>query len=281
MLQIVIGLVIGTLLALFCPEQTSFIKGFGDLFVKALKSVAPLLVLVLVTSAIAAHQKEGSGHLWKLMIIYFVSTFLAAVTAVGASFLFPVSVTLTGTAGEGAAVAGSISAVLYNIVINAVDNPVNALINANYISILVWAAALGYMFRNAKESTKAVLEDLASVVTAIVRIDIRLVPLGVMGLVYLHCLSGRHRRAPGLCLAHLCASRRYGRFRPGDKPGHCLRHHPQKPLPAGFQMSCRERLLRLLHQKLRCQHPGKHGALRSHECSQKHEFHFHPSGRHR
>ena len=183
-LQIVIGLVIGTLLALFCPEQTSFVKGFGDLFVKALKSVAPLLVLVLVTSAIAAHKKDTPNQLWKLMIIYFISTFLAAVTAVGASFLFPISVNLTGTASEGTAVAGSISAVLYNIVISAVDNPVNALINANYISILVWAAALGYMFRNARESTKAVLEDLASVVTSIVRIVIRLAPLGVMGLVY-------------------------------------------------------------------------------------------------
>ncbi len=136
-LQIVIGLVIGTLLALFCPEQTSFVKSFGDLFVKALKSVAPLLVLVLVTSAIAAHQKDTPNQFWKLIIIYFISTFLAAVTAVAASFLFPISVNLTGTASEGTAVAGSISAVLSNIVISAVDNPINALLNANYISILV------------------------------------------------------------------------------------------------------------------------------------------------
>ena len=114
-LQIVIGLVIGTLLALFCPEQTSFVKGFGDLFVKALKSVAPLLVLVLVTSAIAAHKKDTPNQLWKLMIIYFISTFLAAVTAVGASFLFPISVTLAGTAGEGGAAASSISVISFMV----------------------------------------------------------------------------------------------------------------------------------------------------------------------
>ncbi|WP_274967999.1 serine/threonine transporter SstT [Succinimonas amylolytica] len=183
-LQIVIGLIIGIILAVYCPEPFSFVKGFGELFVKALKSVAPLLVLVLVTSAIAAHQKGSRNQLWKLIIIYFVSTFLAAVTAVATSFIFPTTVNLKTAGPESAAAVSSIADVLSNILVSAVDNPVNALINANYISILVWASALGFMFRNAADTTKRVLEDLASVVTNIVRIVICLAPLGVMGLVY-------------------------------------------------------------------------------------------------
>ncbi len=187
--QIIIGMVIGVLLAYFCPTQVSGITIFGELFVKALKSVAPLLVLVLVTSAIASHKSGQKTGIRRLIVVYLLSTLLAAVTAVFVTFLCPVTLTLPEAASTTSGGATSIVAVLKNLVVGAVANPVQALIDANYISILVWAVALGLMFRKARHATKEVLFDLSQVVTDIVQVVICFAPLGVMGLVFASCTA--------------------------------------------------------------------------------------------
>lgn len=191
-LQIVIGMCVGIALAYFCPNKASDVELFGKLFVSALKSVAPLLVLVLVTSAVALQGKNGraKGLRW-LFLCYCISTFSAAALAVGASFAFPVKFAegVLNAASEQVAAPSSVSEVLLNIVLGAVTNPVKALAEANYISILVWATALGFCFRTASDSTHKVLSDLADVVTSVVKIVIRFAPLGVMGLVFSSCTS--------------------------------------------------------------------------------------------
>lgn len=186
--QIIIGLILGIFAAIYFPQQLNFISIFGELFVKALKSVAPLLVLVLVTSAIASHKKGEKIGLKYLFVLYVISTLLAGALAVFASFLFDVSIPIPSDIKHSEVIpVSNIGNVIMNLLQNAVSNPVKALIDANYIAILVWAIALGLTFRKAECATKTVLNDLSSVVTDIVKIVIMFAPLGVMGLVFTSC----------------------------------------------------------------------------------------------
>ena len=181
--QIIIGLVIGIVLALTVPEYVSGITIFGDLFVGALKSVAPVLVLFLVMSAICQHKSGQKTNMKSILVLYLVGTFLAGTLAVVASFIFPLELNLVAAAGDVAPPEG-ITEVLKTLLFNVVSNPVNALLNANYIGILAWAILLGIALRHAAESTKTFIADVAEAVSNVVRWVIKLAPLGVMGLVF-------------------------------------------------------------------------------------------------
>ena len=182
-LRIVIGLGIGIVLALTVP-QASVISVFGTLFVGALKSIAPILVFVLVMSSLA-QATEGIGKRFRTVIIlYLTSTLLAAVVAVFASFIFPVTLKLADAAGDAAPPSG-IGEVFANLLNNIVSNPVAALMNANYIGILAWAILLGLALKKlASEQTKRTLRDFSDAVSQGVRWIINLAPFGIMGLVF-------------------------------------------------------------------------------------------------
>lgn len=180
--QILAGLVLGVLLAAFFPAAAAKAGLLGTLFVTALKGVAPVLVFVLVMSAIANQTVSGSLHIKPIIVLYLLSTFGSALTAVAASFLFPTTITLMA-APEAAAAPNQISDVLTTLVLNVVDNPVRALYNANYIGILAWAIAGGLILRNAREETRVVLSDVSGMIAVIVQIVIRFAPLGIFGLV--------------------------------------------------------------------------------------------------
>lgn len=182
-LRIVIGLVIGIVLALTVP-QASVISVFGTLFVGALKSIAPILVFVLVMSSLA-QATEGIGKRFRTVIaLYLMSTLLAAVVAVFASFIFPVTLKLADAAGDAAPPSG-IGEVFANLLNNIVSNPVAALMNANYIGILAWAILLGLALKKlASEQTKRTLRDFSDAVSQGVRWIINLAPFGIMGLVF-------------------------------------------------------------------------------------------------
>lgn len=180
--QIAIGLGLGILLALFAPAAAPAVGVLGDIFIAALKAVAPVLVMVLVAAAIAGHQSGQPTHIKPILVLYLLSTLIAAGVAVIASFSFPTTLVLNTPAAAGAP-PGGILAVLKNLVLSAVANPVKALIEANFIGILAWAIALGIALRHAAESTKKVLFDLADAVSSVVKLVIRLAPLGIFGLV--------------------------------------------------------------------------------------------------
>ena len=182
--QIIIGLVIGIILAIAFPKQLAFLPFFGDLFVGALKAVAPVLVLFLVMSAIAQHKSGQKTNMKHIIGLYLLATFLAGVTAVIASFIFKVNLVLPEASQSDVAPPGGIIEVLRNLLLNVVDNPVNALTNANYIGILAAAIMMGLAIKHAKDTTKSVIEDLANAVSQIVRWVIKFAPLGVMGLVF-------------------------------------------------------------------------------------------------
>ncbi|EIK52292.1 serine/threonine transporter SstT [Stutzerimonas stutzeri TS44] len=180
--QIVVGLVLGCLLAVLWPSAAQSAGLLGDLFVAALKAVAPVLVFVLVIASLANHRHGQPTHIRPIIMLYALGTLAAAVVGVSASFLFPTELVLVRQAADVTPPSG-VGEVLRTLLFNVVDNPVKALIAGNFIGILAWAIGLGFAFRHAGESTRQLVNDLSSGVSLIVKVVIRLAPLGVFGLV--------------------------------------------------------------------------------------------------
>ena len=181
-LRIVIGILLGTLLAITAPDAATSAAFLGSLFVGGLKAVAPILVFVLVISSIA-NQKTGQHTNMKPIIsLYLLGTLAAALVAVVMSFLFPTTLTLV-TNSSSATPPEGIGEVLNTLLFKIVQNPVEALLTGNFIGILAWALGLGVLLRSAADSTKAMLHDASTAVSAIVRFVIQLAPLGIFGLV--------------------------------------------------------------------------------------------------
>ena len=184
-LRIVIGMVIGAALALIIPnaaETASGIGILGTLFVGALKAIAPLLVFVLIISALAQSKEKLGKQFGTVIVLYLISTFLAAVVAVIASFILPVTITLTDAASDAA--PDSFVSIFTGLLGNVVSNPIGSIVSGNYLGILFWAIVLGFAFKNASESTKLFLYDASEAVTRAVRFVISLAPFGILGLVF-------------------------------------------------------------------------------------------------
>ena len=180
--QIIIGLILGIVVAFVSPT-TAVVCGFlGTLFVSALKAVAPVLVFVLVGAAIANQQIDGRTQMRPIIVLYLVGTFAAAATAVIVSFIWPVTIEFA-KASQDVATPGDIVEVLRNLLVSVVDNPVHAIMNGNYIGILAWAIGLGIAMRKASNNTRGVMNDIADGVEFIVRVVIRFAPVGIFGLV--------------------------------------------------------------------------------------------------
>jgi serine/threonine transporter len=189
-LQIAVGIAAGIALSLIAPQaakssapqaaKSSML--LGSLFVQALKAVAPVLVLVLVASAIANRRASHTAQLRPIVMMYLVGTFAAALLAVTVSTLFPTTLVLQVSEVSISAPQG-IAEVLGGLLQKLVDNPVNAVLTGNYIGILVWGVLLGIFLHHATDSTRQLLADIADAVTHIVRIVIRLAPIGIFGLV--------------------------------------------------------------------------------------------------
>ena len=181
--QIAIGLVIGIMLAVFVPSAVPFVSIFGDLFVSALKGVAPVLVFILVMNAMTQRKSDGDTNMKPIVTLYVLGTFAASLVGVTLSFLFPVTLQLSIENSEINPPSG-IAQVLHTLIMNVVDNPVNALLRANYIGILAWAVIIGLAMHSvAKEETKKVFDDLSKGITIVVSWVIRFAPLGIMGVV--------------------------------------------------------------------------------------------------
>ena len=181
--KIIVGLIIGVILALTVPEKAAPIAILGSLFVGALKSVAPILVFFLVMSAISQHKSGKKTTMKSVLILYIIGTFMAGLSGVIASFMFPVKLSLVAGV-ENMAAPGGILEVLKALLLNVVENPIKALANANYIGILSWASVLGIALKNAKDSTKNIISDLSDGISTMVVWVINFAPIGIMGLVF-------------------------------------------------------------------------------------------------
>lgn len=180
--RILIGMLLGASLGLLFPSLSG-IGILGDLFVGGLKAIAPVLVFTLVANALSQHQKGQDTNMKTVIFLYLLGTFAAALVAVLASFLFPVQITLSSASTEIAPPDG-IGQVLSNLLLNLVDNPLNAIVQANYIGILSWAVVFGLAMREASKNSKELLKTMAGVTSKIVEWIINLAPFGIMGLVF-------------------------------------------------------------------------------------------------
>jgi serine/threonine transporter len=180
--QIILGIFCGVALASWSAEAGQAVAIFGALFVKALKAVAPILVFILVASSIANRKIGGASNMKPVLVLYLTGTFLAALTAVAASFLFPTTLVLAGTADAVTPPEG-ISQVIKTVLFQVVDNPINALLTGNFIGVLAWAIGLGLGLHHANKTTKQVFADVSHGVSMLVTFIIKLAPIGIFGLV--------------------------------------------------------------------------------------------------
>ena len=179
---IIIGLILGVLIGWLAPNIGIALGLLGTLFVGALKAVAPVLVFVLVMAAISQHRSGNEVFVKPVIIMYMVGTFLAALTAVVASTLFPTDLVLVNATIEQVPPA-NLQEVLTNLLLNLVANPVNAIAEANYIGILAWAIIIGFALKHASASTRTVVSDFADAISQVVKWVIALAPFGILGLV--------------------------------------------------------------------------------------------------
>lgn len=180
--RILFGLIIGAVLGLIVP-QAAAISILGDIFVGALKAIAPLLVFFLVISSLSNATNSHGGVIRTVLGLYMFSTFLAAIIAVIASRLFPVELILVDAVTDTAAPQGILE-VLKNLLMNIVANPISSLANANYVGILAWAVLIGLAFKAANDATKKVLGDISNGLSQVVTWIINLAPFGILGLVF-------------------------------------------------------------------------------------------------
>ena len=180
--QICVGLLIGTGIAVWSPENAVKLSLLGTIFVGALKGVAPVLVFFLVIAAVSRHRSGQKTGMKSIIVLYLIGTFAAAALAVVGSFLFPTTLLLTASPADTAPPNG-ITAVLSTLLTNIVENPVKAILGGNYIGILGWALLFGFALRHAGNETKDVMASISDAITLAVQWIIKLAPLGIMGLV--------------------------------------------------------------------------------------------------
>ena len=181
--RIAIGVVVGSVLGLLVPKFT-VIGLLGDMFVGGLKAIAPLLVFALVANALSQTREGQQSNMKTVIVLYLFGTFAAALTAVISHYIFPISLKLGAAAATKATAPQGVGEVFKDLLLKMVDNPVNALAQANYIGVLVWAVVFGFAIRTASNHTKDLLNTLAEVTSQIVRWIINLAPFGILGLVF-------------------------------------------------------------------------------------------------
>ena len=180
--QIIIAIILASIFATIAPEIAQSFAVLGQLFVNALKAVAPVLIFVLVMSSIANQKLNSDANLKPIIFLYLIGTLSAACVAVVLSFLFPTTLTLD-IVGASANPPQGLGEVLTTLAFKVVENPVTAITNGNFIAVLAWGIGLGLALKHSNESTKAMVHDFSEAITGIVRFVIRLAPIGIFGLV--------------------------------------------------------------------------------------------------
>lgn len=181
--RIIIGVILGFILGMTLPK-VSAIGILGDLFVGGLKAVAPLLVFVLVASALSQNEKGQKTNMSTIIGLYLVGTLAAALVAVVVNYFFPITLTLDTATQPKLSSPEGVRQVFHSLLLQMVDNPINALGTANYIGVLTWAVIFGLAFRNSNKETKELLQTIADVTSQVVRWIINLAPFGILGLVF-------------------------------------------------------------------------------------------------
>ncbi len=183
------GIVLGTILAIIVRlagviEYFSWLKILGDVFVGALKAIAPILVFVLVINAFCNSGKKLDKRFGTIIFLYMATTFIAAFVAVIAGFLFPINLEgLLSDSAQGTPPQG-IGEVILNLFTNMVKNPVGSIVDGNYLGVLFWAIVLGVALKKSSDNTKGIIADISNAVSSCVRFVISLAPIGIFGIIF-------------------------------------------------------------------------------------------------
>lgn len=181
--KIAIGVVIGLFLGILVPKASA-IGLLGQLFVGGLKAIAPLLVFTLVISALSQHREGGKTNMSTIIGLYITATFAAALIAVVVNYIFPLTLILKTPAKIDLLPPKGISEVFQSLLLKIVDNPIHAITEANYMSILFWAVIFGLAMRSSNQRTKDLMQTFADATSQVVKWIINLAPIGIMGLVF-------------------------------------------------------------------------------------------------
>lgn len=180
--RIVIGIIVGAILGMTVPSWTA-ISILGDLFVGALKAIAPILVFFIIIASLGKHNKGTKTHMKSVVVLYLLATLVAALVAVIACYIFPVKIVLPDVTVSQEA-PKDLAKILTGILTNAVMNPVQAVSEGNYLSLLFWGCMIGFALRKFSSTTKKVVEEISGVVTDVVQVVIQFAPFGIVGLVF-------------------------------------------------------------------------------------------------
>lgn len=182
--RIMIAIILGAFVAFAFPQASAYVGLFGDLFIKALKSVAPILVFVLVLASIANFNvSHGTKNLKPIMGLYVIGMLLAAFSAVFASIMFPSTLVLAIDPATHLKAPEHVADIMKNLLLSFISNPITALSEANFIGILAWAVGLGTALRHSNDTTKQVINDISNAVNHIIKVVIQFAPIGIFGLV--------------------------------------------------------------------------------------------------
>ncbi|QRN40721.1 MAG: serine/threonine transporter SstT [Neisseriaceae bacterium] len=181
LIRVVISIVLAISMAMFFPEISTHFKILGDLFIQVLKSIAPILVFVLLIASISGQKTYIQKSIRFIILLYFLSTFLASLLSVMMSFAFPVTLplSLTNTQNVG---LGTVPDVISSLLLGMLENPIKALYHSNYISILFWAILIGFGVRSASEMTKVFFQNMSDILSKIVSLAISFAPFGIFGI---------------------------------------------------------------------------------------------------
>lgn len=180
--RIIIGMLFGILLGIITPNFI-FIGILGELFVGALKAIAPILVFMIITSSLAQHKAGEKTHLNSILILYLSGTFLSAIVAVAASYMFPIDIPLSNVS-EVTEKSKSAAALIKPMILGIVQNPIKSMIEGNYLSLLFWSSLAGLAARHTKESTKEIINSFSKIIQKVVKCIISCAPFGILGLVF-------------------------------------------------------------------------------------------------
>lgn len=234
-LRIAIGLVVGSVLALICPGA-AWIEEFGNLFVGALKGVAPVLVFVIVASALAQGSSKLDRRFGTVVWLYMLTTFVAAALSVVTSKLFPQTLVLAEAATADVVPQG-LGDVMHTLLSNIVSNPVASIMNGNYIGILMWACLFGLAMKKlGSDTTKNFMANTADAISTIVRWIINLAPFGIMGLVVYQRGGQRPVHLYPVRAPVAAAGGHHAADGAGDQPAHHLYLPAPQPLPTGVPL---------------------------------------------
>lgn len=182
-IRIACGIVIGALIAVLVP-QWGFLGILGELFIGALKAIAPLMVFFIIMSALAQYETGTKNHFSTVIVLYMAATLIAALTAVAASYLFPVTIVLPKGTHVGSGIPKGLGPVIQNLLVNAVGNPLKAITNANYLSILFWSLLFGVTLRKTGPNIRHSVKEISDTIASVAQFIIQFAPFGIVGLVF-------------------------------------------------------------------------------------------------